>query len=267
MIFDEFEDEEIVEEVEYIGKSADPRKGKIIINEDKEVREDYKRLFKEIDSIKEKRNKIITLHLYIEKAMDRIVSLILGKHEKMKFYKKIEFLEKRGFIDNNQSYNLKAINKLRNDYAHILEIELIESKYLQLVKDLKLSGHVFANPHHDKFQLIVHQILFELNDIYNRERVKKGEGTIEKSLTNTDVKRKLEKEGKLFWQLCKILKYKKEGYDEIYHLQCPYCNKGEIIRERDGTPGFKESFFIGCTNCGLSGDGSTLKIETIKTKI
>lgn len=258
------DDEEIIEEVEYIGKIIDPRKGEVIINEDKEIEEDSNRLFEEVDSIREIRNKIITLHLYIEKAMDRILNLVFGKRKQMRFYKKIEFLKKGAFIDNNQEYNLKAINELRNDYAHTLEIELIESKYFQLVEDLKLSGYISGNSHHDKFQLVTHQILFELNDVYNRERVKRGEGKIEKGLTDEDVKRKLEEEGQLFWQFCKILKHKKEGYDETYWLQCPYCNKGEIVKEDDRTPGFKESRFIECNRCGLGGDGTTLKIETIK---
>ncbi len=60
---EEDEDIEIVEEVEFIGMSTDPRAEKIDIEEDPE------RLFYEVDSIKEKRNKIITLHLYIEKAI------------------------------------------------------------------------------------------------------------------------------------------------------------------------------------------------------
>ncbi len=55
MIFNENEDGGIIEEVEYIGKSVDPRKEKVTIKKDKEVEEDYKRFFKEIDSIKEKR--------------------------------------------------------------------------------------------------------------------------------------------------------------------------------------------------------------------
>lgn len=255
---------EIIEEIEYIGRHSDLRKEKIIIKDDERVEKDHKRLIEEIDSIEEKRNKIITLHLYIEKAMDRIIDLLLGK--KIGFYKKIEFLETKGIIDSNQSYNLKIINNLRNDYAHILEIELIESKYFQMVEKLKLSGYVSANPHHDRFQLIVHQVLFELEYIYNKERAKKGAGKIESGLTDAEIKAKLEKEGRLFWQLCKVLDYEKEGYDERYTLQCPYCNKGELIRMIDATPGFKESFFIGCTNCGLEGDGSTLKIETIQKR-
>jgi hypothetical protein len=263
MTFDEDEETQIIEEVEYIGKSIDPREDKVITKEDKEVEGDYERLFREIDSIKEKRNKIITLHLYIEKAIDRIISLVLNK-EISSFYGKIEFLKAKKLINDDQFHNLKIINNLRNDYAHILETELIESKYFQLVDDLKLSGYISANPHHDKFQLIIHQILFELNDIYDKGRVKRGEGKIELGLTDAEIKAKLEGEGKLSWQFCKILKYEKEVYDERYTLQCPYCNTGEIIRMKEGTPGFKDSFFIGCTNCGLDGDGSELKMETIK---
>jgi len=77
----------------------------------------------------------------------------------------------------------------------------------------------------------------------------------------------LEKDGKLSWQFCKIIKYEKEEYDEKYILQCPYCNKGEIIRIIDRTPGFKESYFVKCSNCGLDGDGSNLNMETIKKTI
>jgi ssDNA-binding Zn-finger/Zn-ribbon topoisomerase 1 len=177
---------------------------------------------------------------------------------------KIEFLENRGLIDIDQSHNLKLINRLRNDYTHTLKVEAIESKYFQLVENLKLSGYVSANSHYDKFQLVIHQILFELKDIYYKEMAKNGTGKIEKGLTDSDIKLELEKQGKLFWQLCKILKHEKKEYLETYILQCPYCNKGQIVREGDRTPGFKESFFVACNNCGLNGDGSYLDIKTIK---
>lgn len=256
-------DEDFIEEVEYLGISPDLRKERVIIEDDEEPYEDHEEFEEEINSIRDKRNKIITFHLYIERAIDRIIDLVLGK-EIGSFYGKIEFLKARKLIDDDQFYNLEIINDLRRDYAHILKIEEIEPKYLRLLESLKLSGYVSANPHYDKFQLIVHQILSELKYIHHRERAKKGDGKIENGLTDNDVRRKLEKDKELFWQFCKILKYEKEGYDERYVLQCPYCNQGEIVRIRDGTPGFKESYFVECTNCGLDGDGSNLKIETIK---
>ena len=255
------EDDNIIEEVEYLSKITDPRE-ETVSNNKQEIIRDHEELEGEIEKIKEKRNKIITLHLYIERAIDRIINLVLGK-KISSFYGKIEFLKSQKIINGDQFYNLDIINDLRRDYAHILKIEEIEPKYFQLVENLRLSGYIYANPHYDKFQLIVHQILFELKDIYDKENAKKGHGEIKKGLTDKEIKEGLEKDGKLFWQYCKILKYNKEGYEETYVLQCPYCNKGEIVRIRDGTPGFKESFFVKCSNCGLDGDGSYLNIKSI----
>jgi predicted RNA-binding Zn-ribbon protein involved in translation (DUF1610 family) len=259
MDFDD--DTEFIEEVEFIGKTEDPRKDKIVISPDKEVEKDFNRLFYEMDNLSGRRDKIITLHLYLDKSMSRIISLLNPSFKKWKFFKKVEYLENNGLIELDQIYNLKEINKLRNKYAHLLEIEKIEFEYQLMVEKLKLSGKVFANPHHDKFQLVIYQLLFELNSIYDNERVKRGEGTIQKGMNDEEIKNKLVQEGTLFWQFCKIINYEKEGYTERYELLCPFCGKGKIIRERDGTPGFKDSFFVKCDNCGLDGDGSTLELK------
>lgn len=63
------------EEVEYVGRLVNPRREEVEIKEDEEVKETYNRLFNDINTIKERRNKIITLHLHIEKAMDRIIKV------------------------------------------------------------------------------------------------------------------------------------------------------------------------------------------------
>lgn len=86
-------------------------------------------------------------------------------------------------------------------------------------------------------------------------------------LTQKNLKKKLLKEGTLFWQDCKILKENHlSDYEIETVLKCPYCMKGKIIRYKDNTPGYKESRFEACDICGLSGDGATLELKTIKKK-
>ena len=41
-----------------------------------------------------------------------------------------------------------------------------------------------------------------------------------------------------------------DGYSITY--RCPICNYGEILYEKDETPGFKSSDFFSCTNCGYN---------------
>ncbi|WP_414624918.1 hypothetical protein [Calothrix sp. CCY 0018] len=47
-------------------------------------------------------------------------------------------------------------------------------------------------------------------------------------------------------------------------LRCPLCVQGSIKREKDSTPGFKESSMWSCGVCGLSGDGVYVELNTAK---
>lgn len=71
------------------------------------------------------------------------------------------------------------------------------------------------------------------------------------------------REGWLFWQYCEIIRSEEMGsYETKWHLKCPLCESGTIIRYKDDTPGFKESEMTPCGVCGLTGDGSSLRLET-----
>ena len=47
-------------------------------------------------------------------------------------------------------------------------------------------------------------------------------------------------------------------------MRCPLCESGTIVRYKDDTTGFKESSMSPCATCGLTGDGSHLKLDTAK---
>jgi ribosomal protein L37AE/L43A len=80
------------------------------------------------------------------------------------------------------------------------------------------------------------------------------------------VRDKLLKEGQLHWQECEILDKEERGYISKYKLRCPLCHDGIIEREKDSTPGFKESDIWPCNICNLSGSGTYLDLESANSK-
>lgn len=242
---------------EYFGMLGNLRKISKIKDEDKF----YKELSNQINDPNPLRSKILTLHLLIEYWLNKILEEknYLNLDE-MTFYQKNEELHNTNIIDDLIYKNTLIINKIRNIYAHEIDLDKLEPKINELLDRIKFSLD-FETSSDDRFLAIAVQTMFQLEEKYYDIKY-----TDEiKVLTDEEVKQKLVKKGKLFWQYCDLLD-KKQGFlnETEYVLKCPYCFKGKISRFHDDTPGFKESYFIPCNNCKLSGDGSTLLLETIK---
>ena len=239
----------------YFAKLANGRR-KYTVGDDTSQRF-YEKYVLEINNPNPLRSKILTFHLCIEYWLNRIGDAIKLKLKNYTFNKKIETLNKRGLLNKQLYSNIKKINRIRNIYTHNLDANGIEVS--NLLEGLTFSND-FITSSRDKFEAVSIQTMFELEGIYlNLIYPQRSE-----FYSDEETKQKLIDSGKLFWQSCEILDVKKEGYDERYTLKCPYCCKGEIIKIHEGMPGFKDSYFIPCQRCGLTGDGSTLLFNSIK---
>jgi hypothetical protein len=94
-----------------------PRKSKALITN----------LIKDVSSVKEPRLLVITGHLYFDYILEKMLDKephSLNKQQRESFHAKLEFLNTRSKFD-HQTYNgLKAINKLRNSFAHNIFYDL-----------------------------------------------------------------------------------------------------------------------------------------------
>jgi predicted RNA-binding Zn-ribbon protein involved in translation (DUF1610 family) len=226
------------------------------------------RLLSELSDIQEQRNKIITLHLFIEYWLNRILEKIFDDTKITKYHRnfmnKLHELNNLKVLDEILFSNISTINKIRNKYAHELEIEKIQDQIDEMIRSLKIRPD-YETTDNDKFRYIVVQTMMDLEEICNKAaKIKSPIIDDSDDLSDDDIKSQLISEGKLFWQSCEILGTEKMGYITKYTLKCPYCIEGKIIREKDDTPGYKESEFWACDNCGLDGDSNHLIYETIK---
>lgn len=222
----------------------------------------FRRLANEINNPDPLRSKILTLHLYIEHWLDRIIEKEKNKGKNFgnvsKFWLKNKVLHDSKIIGGRLYSNINIINEIRNIYAHTLELEKVQDRIHERLSQLKFSPD-FDTSSKDILESITIQSMFELEETYLRSF-----GEVDE-YNDEEIKNKLVKEGKLFWQYCDIVsKHFEPGNEEVYELRCPYCLEGKIVRISDRTPGFKSSFFIPCNKCGLTGEGSTLILETIK---
>ncbi len=244
---------------EYFGMLGNLRKISKIKDEDKF----YKELTNQINDPNPLRSKVLTLHLLVEYWLNKILEELgysKSRIDDLTFHKKNEELHDNKILDDLIYENVKIINRIRNVYAHEIDLDKLEPKINDLLNGIKFSLD-FETSSDDRFLAIAVQTMFQLEEKYYD--IKYADKI--KVLTDEEVKQKLVKEGRLFWQYCDLLD-KKQGFlnETEYVLKCPYCFKGKISRFHDDTPGFKESYFIPCNNCKLSGDGSTLLLETIK---
>lgn len=218
----------------------------------------HDRLLDEIFDPDPLRSHVITLHLYIEYWLDKILNgLGITNIDRMNFNKKINCLNEKGAIENDLYQNIVAINRLRNIYAHELDLEKATKKVIGLLNDMKVDPY-FVSTDADHFRSICLQSMMLLEAIF-------ANGCKSPRLADfpcEEVKNKLLASGQLHWQECEILEKKESGYIEKYKLRCPLCREGIIEREKDNTPGFKESDIWPCNVCGISGSGTTLDLRT-----
>lgn len=210
----------------------------------------YEKLMDEIYDPNILRSHVITLHLYTEYWIDKMIQYLSLPNEM--YWRKINALSGAGVFEKHLFENLKIINQLRNIYAHELDLETVTEKVNTLISQLQRDPY-FLTTEDEPFTSICVQTMFMLEATYNN-------GCKPPTLPefpHKENKEKLLHEGKIFWQDCQILKQEKLGeYETNWHLKCPSCESGTIIRYKDNTPGFKEADFTACNNCGLSGDGS-----------
>jgi len=237
---------------------ADSRRSKYAIPEDGV----YDNLMEEIFDPNPLRSHVITLHLYVEYWLDKILNGIgAEKVDRMTFNKKVNHLNNKEIIEEDLYSNIVAINRLRNVYAHELDLEKANKKVMSLLQKMKIDPY-FVTTDDDLFRSVCLQSMMLLEATF-------ANGCKSPRLSDfpdEKVRDKLLKDGKLFWQECEITDIEEHGYISQYQLRCPLCLKGVIDREKDKTPGFKESFMGACNVCGLSGNGSTLELETVSSE-
>lgn len=233
---------------------ADSRGSKFAIPEDGI----YDRLLEDIFEPNPLRSHVITLHLYVEYWLDRILSGIgAANFAGLTFSKKINFLNGKNVIEEDLYRNIVAINRLRNVYAHELDLEKANKKVIGLLKEMKVDPY-FVTTDDDHFRSVCLQSMMLLEATF-------ANGCKSPRLSDfphEGVKKKLLETGQLHWQECEIMNKTENGYISKYKLRCPLCLKGVIEREKDNTPGFRESDMWPCNVCGLTGNGSYLELET-----
>lgn len=78
-------------------------------------------LIKDVNSVKEPRLLVLTGHLYFDYILGKMLNKethSLNKQQRESFHAKLEFLNACGKFDHQTYIGLKAINKLRNSFAH-----------------------------------------------------------------------------------------------------------------------------------------------------
>ena len=237
---------------------ADSRRSKYSIPKDGI----YENLLEEIFDPNPLRSHVITRHLYVEYWLNKILNGIGSQNiDRMTFNKKVNFLNDKGTVEEDLFNNIVAINRLRNIYAHELDLEKANRKVIRLLHKMKIDPY-FETTDSDLFRSVCLQSMMLLEATF-------ANGCKSPRLSDfphEEVKNKLLKEGQLFWQECEITDKNEQGYISQYQLRCPLCQKGIIEREKDKTPGFKESFMGSCNVCGLSGNGSTLELDTASSE-
>ncbi len=222
----------------------------------------YDRLLDDIFEPNPLRSHVITLHLYVEYWLDKILNCIgISKIDKFTFNEKIDCLHKKDAIEEELFNNIVAINRIRNVYAHELDLGKANCKVLSLLKKMKVDPY-FISTDDDHFRSICLQSMMLLEATFANG----GKSPRLSDFPHDKVKGQLLKDGRLYWQECEILQKEERGYISKYKLRCPLCHDGIIEREKDSTPGFKESDIWPCSICGLSGSGTYLELETANSK-
>lgn len=216
----------------------------------------YEQLSQQIFDPDPERSKVITLHLYVEYWLNKLLDLrSLPKSDR--FWKNTKTLNEAGIVTGALHENILIINRLRNIYAHSLELEAAHAKVGGLLEKIVLDPHFMCSDK-DHFRLVCLQTMFSLEAIYNN-----GGLPPKYSFPTEETRARLKKDGKLHWQDCELLKKEqKSAYVWQLTIRCPNCTKGTIIREKDDTPGYRDSWMGNCDICGLTGDGSYFILET-----
>lgn len=217
----------------------------------------YERLSEEILNPDINRSQVITLHLYIEYWLDRCLEKLQIKKDKLTFHKKLVKLNEKKVFKPSLYNNLLIVNQLRNIYAHELDLSKTKEKVKTKINELE-TDLFFTTSDSNRFRSVCMYTMFLLEATYNNGCIPP-----ERSPFPVDATReKLIKQGTLHWNECELISRSGGGYVVESTLRCPLCNIGSIKRERDSTPGFKESSWQSCEVCGLSGDRAYVDLST-----
>ena len=206
------------------------------------------------------RSHVITLHLYVEYWLNKLLE-VHGIDDDLTFAKKTQSLHEAGALEELTYGNIVTINRLRNLYAHELDLAKVKVKVQELLGQLKVDKN-FDSTDKDVFRTVCFQTMFTLDSTVSNA----GQPPGLEPYPHEAVRQQLLQEGELFWQQCEVLEADKRGFVETFKLRCPLCGKGTIRRERDTTPGFRDSMMWPCETCGLDGDGSTLHLKTARAE-
>ncbi|ACY13329.1 hypothetical protein [Haliangium ochraceum] len=222
----------------------------------------YQRLWHEIEEPDILRSAIITLHLYIEYWLTKIMTCHgITEQNARTFYLKAKRLYEAGALSQENYDNILKINKIRNIYAHELELEQAEPQVRSLLSNTWLDPYFWTNDP-DKFRAVSIQTMFLLESTWNN-----GGTPPSMDYPAAEMRGKLIQEGKIHWGECLSLSAEDiSQYETRWTLSCPLCGEGEITRYKDNTPGFRESDMGRCSNCGLTGNGTELLLETANPK-
>jgi len=219
----------------------------------------YEKLSEEIFNPDITRSQVITLHLYIEYWLDKFLQKLQIDASKLMFHKKVIKLNECSVFEPLLYENLLRVNKLRNIYAHELDLVKAATEVKTKINELTLDPY-FMTSDADRFRSVCVQTMFLLEATYNNDCKPPKLSSFPANAT----RERLLKTGQLHWQECEILSKTGGGYLVDWILRCPLCIQGSIKREKDSTPGFKESSMWSCDVCCLSGDGVYVKLATAK---
>ncbi len=204
------------------------------------------------------RSHVITMHLYVEYWLDKLLNALqLEKH--WRFSRKVKQLDQAGALDPVTHHNIVLLNDIRNCYAHTRDLKKAAAAVGPMLALLKRDPS-FEATDRDPLRVICFQTMFALDATLSSG----GKPPRLEPYPHEKVRAKLLEDGELHWQQCELLDARERGYIVDYTLRCPLCIEGKIEREKDNTPGFKESTIWGCKRCGLGGDSTTLLLKTAK---
>jgi predicted RNA-binding Zn-ribbon protein involved in translation (DUF1610 family) len=218
----------------------------------------FERLWAEIKEPDFLRSVVITLHLYVEYWLVKLLECHrIAERAVPTFHRKATRLRDLGALSPENFGNIDRINKIRNIYAHELDLERAEPRVRQLLEEMWLDPYFLSNDP-DGLRAISIQTMYLLEAAWNN-----GGRPPDIEYPASEMRAKLIREGLLHWGECLSLSVEElNQYERRWTLLCPLCGEGNIIRYKDDTPGFRESNMGRCTKCRLTGDGSNLQLET-----
>lgn len=205
------------------------------------------------------RSHVITLHLYVEHWLNKLMEGIGRRISGCTFAKKTNTLAKVGTLDGDLLHNIQLINKVRNIFAHELDLDAAEAQVRGLLQGLRQDPY-FSSSDMDPLRAACVQTIFAMEATFANG----CKPLASNEFPHESVRAKLLEKGSLFWQECELLSKEIRGTEHIYTLRCPLCHEGTIEREKETLVGHKSSSIFPCIVCGLNGDGSSLDLSTAK---